>query len=65
MSDEHNKPEDENLPGTPGFVERRSGRDRRRSDDRRGPLRWDPRNQERRSGGDRRKPAPPVDDTSD
>jgi len=35
--------------------ERRNLPDRRRSNDRRGALRWDPKQKERRSGGDRRR----------
>lgn len=66
MSDENDdKPEQDDPPGTSGFVERRSGKDRRRTDDRRGPLRWDPRNKERRSGLERRKHWPLPDDSED
>ena len=47
--------EKKNTPGTPDFVERRSG-DRRRTDsNRRGPLRWDPAKDDRRQKKDRRK----------
>jgi len=43
-----------NIPGPSDFVERRSGNDRRRKLDRRGPLRWDPRNEDRRKKQRRR-----------
>jgi len=54
-----------NIPGTPGFEERRSGRDRRHTYDRRGGLRWDPSSRERRSGKDRRRPAAPASDETE
>jgi len=39
----------------PTGEERRYLPDRRRGDDRRGGLRWDPKQKERRTGGDRRR----------
>ncbi len=54
-----------NIPGTPGFRERRSGHDRRHAYDRRGGLRWDPSSRERRSGKDRRRPASPASDETE
>ena len=47
--------EKKNTPGTPDFVERRSGKRRGSYNERRGPLRWDPTKEDRRRKRDRRK----------
>jgi len=48
--------EDKNQTEEKPFIERRAGGDRRSNEERRGPVRWDPENEDRRNGGDRRRP---------
>jgi hypothetical protein len=54
--------EDNSQTGENPFIERRSGGERRGHNERRGPVRWDPRNEDRRNGGDRRRPGYLIDD---
>ena len=48
--------EDKNQTEEKPFFERRAGGERRSNEERRGPVRWDPGNEDRRKGGDRRRP---------